>query len=605
MTALLRRIVASRRLCFPGRWRLIVLILPVAASTGVFRNVRAEEARQQRENEKWSRLDSGVRIYINTPKQWRSVPRTLIIFATPNGNSIEQTLGCSLAPGRDWHFDIQHVAAQMRRLRAIDAQRDLVFAVVQAPRLSWPAFRQAEKNAGEIIRGIVETTAKDTGATQTVLSCHSGGGSFLFGYINSVDAIPDSISRFVFLDANYSYSNEQRHGDKLLAWLNGNLLNSLVVIAYDDRNIVLDGKLVVGPDGGTYRASLRMLERIRQDVALKEETTGPFQHFRGLDGRIAFFIHPNPDNRILHTALVGEMNGLLHALTLKTPLEGTWGTFGGPRAYAEFVQSRPSAEPIVARLAVAPVEFALKFPVRPADAPTGSQFLKQIEQLASAEREEAIRRELTGGNVPNFLRTLKTISVAGTDLNGMKHDAVCFVTPDYLAVGTDDDFFRLPMTPMTAEAIARACGGLLITTKISDAVFKHAELKLSPQPLTRDRESPGTFFQSHQLIESQRSEKHAPDRGLLMAGIKKDVVLSSRLKDKPHRVAIYGWHYPDGKPIQPLYLGHANTYVDYSHGIRLMSRQMIVDGRTRLVPEILRDTILCRLISDEGPLVLE
>ena len=26
----------------------------------------------------------------------------------------------------------------------------------------------------------------------------------------------------------------------------------------------------------------------------------------------------------------------------------------------------------------------------------------------------------------------------------------------------------------------------------------------------------------------------------------------------------------DGKPIQPLYTGHVNWYVDYSHGVRLV-----------------------------------
>ena len=33
----------------------------------------------------------------------------------------------------------------------------------------------------------------------------------------------------------------------------------------------------------------------------------------GLDGRFHFYVHPNPENKILHTALVGEMNGLVHA----------------------------------------------------------------------------------------------------------------------------------------------------------------------------------------------------------------------------------------------------------------------------------------------------
>ena len=33
------------------------------------------------------------------------------------------------------------------------------------------------------------------------LAGHSGGGSFIFGYVNGGDAIPDSIDRIVWLDA--------------------------------------------------------------------------------------------------------------------------------------------------------------------------------------------------------------------------------------------------------------------------------------------------------------------------------------------------------------------------------------------------------------------
>src|SRR5262245_31343607 len=66
--------------------------------------------------EEW--VADGVRVVANAagsfdPKK----PTRLVIFATPNGNTIEQTLGCGKADGLDWHFDIQHVAAQVRRLR--------------------------------------------------------------------------------------------------------------------------------------------------------------------------------------------------------------------------------------------------------------------------------------------------------------------------------------------------------------------------------------------------------------------------------------------------------------------------------------------------------
>jgi hypothetical protein len=170
---------------------------------------------------------------------------------------------------------------------------------------------------------------------------------------------------------------------------------------------------------------------------------------------------------------------------------------------------------------------------------------------------------------------------------------------DYLSVGDDSDFFRLPMTPMTARAIADSFDCTLITRKVSDDIFQHAGLRLPPIPLTENREAVATFYQHHQAIEAQRI-KSAKPLGTLIAGIKKDVVLSNRLLEKPHRVAIYGWHQPDGRPIQPLTIIHAETYVDYSHGVRLMSRHVMVEGHLIDAEILLRDPVMSGVVSDEG-----
>jgi len=242
-------------------------------------------------------------------------------------------------------------------------------------------------------------------------------------------------------------------------------------------------------------------------------------------------------------------------------------------------------------------QFRLTLPARPIDAPTGSKFQEQIAELSLAKREAAVVREISRGNVPAFLRQMKPVQVAATDQTGTRHVGICFVTSDYLAIGSDDDFFRVPLSPRTAAAIADSLGCSLLTTKISDAVHAAADLKLQPRPLTKDRQAVATFFQHHGLIEKQLVSE---PRGRVVAGIKKDVVLTNRLKEKPHRVAIYGWHYPNGKPIQPLYVGHGDRYVDYSHGVRLLAGDMIVNGRTLKVSDVLKDERLCGLLSNEG-----
>lgn len=344
----------------------------------------------------------------------------------------------------------------------------------------------------------------------------------------------------------------------------------------------------------TLRADRRLL-------VIFATPNGNLQHTSGLGGQIQFFIHPNPGNKILHTALVGEMNGLLHGLTLGTDRARQWGQFGGPRAYGRWIQPRPFVDPTGVRAVIpadAPqVRWAL--PDRPADAPTGTQFREQILNLGRGEREAAILREITRGNVPDFLRTLTPIRVEATDPAGAKLVATYFVTCDYLAVGRDDDFFRVPMAPRTAAAIADATRCSLITAKISDDIFAAAPLKLAPKPLTKDRDAAATFFAHHEIIEEQLRDK---PRGRLVAGIKKDVVLTRRLAEKPHRTAIYGWHYPDGRPIQLLYVGHVDWYVDYSHGIRLLADQVLVENRSLTTSRVLRDPRLHVLLSSEGPL---
>ena len=555
------------------------------------------------EQVRWTTLESGVRVFVNARRELSLKPRRLVVFATPNGNSIEQTLGCQANEGIDWHFQIQHVAAQIRALRAIDADHEWILAVVQGSKLSWPMFRKENPSAAAIIHEIVQSLKSDCNAQDVVLSCHSGGGAFLWEYIAKVESIPAEISRIIFLDANYSYSDEVGHGERLLKWLNASADRKLIVVAYDDREIELNGKKVVEPDGGTWRASERMFTRFRRDTSLKESELGLFRHVVGLSGQIQFFVHRNPDNKILHTALVGEMNGVLSSLTLGTPLEWSWGQFGGPPAFSKWVQKQPFFErkSEQAFISAERKSTTLGAPPREPEAITGSKFHDKMKGLPRTEREAAIVRELLAGNFPNTLRELFPVRLRCIDKTGKPHSGIVYVMPDYLAIGEDGDSFRVPLSPNIAVQVADAFEASLITTKISDDIFAAATTRMEPRPLTNDRDLVETFFEHHRIIESQLAE--SSDRKLV-AGIKKDVVYSNALRIKPHKVAIYGWHMPDGQPIQGLYAGHVDWYVDYSHGIRLMSNEVIVDGHPMSLIEVLKDPDLCMLVSNEGVLDL-
>ena len=90
-------------------------------------------------------VDPDVRIHVNAPLDKDGKPARgdrLIIFALPNGNSIEWTLGCKMTEGLDWHYDIQHVAAQVRAYRTLVPEERVVLICAEAKGRSWPTWRK-------------------------------------------------------------------------------------------------------------------------------------------------------------------------------------------------------------------------------------------------------------------------------------------------------------------------------------------------------------------------------------------------------------------------------------------------------------------------------
>src|SRR5262245_51692381 len=245
---------------------------------------------------------------------------------------------------------------------------------------------------------------------------------------------------------------------------------------------------------------------------------------------------------------------------------------------------------------MSPVSVALLLLLQP---PGDAAFIERLESLDRVDREAAIAAELTRGNLPRFLRKLVALTVEAADARGVRHRAVVRVMPDVLAIGGERDFVRMPMSPLTAQAYCDAAGYALPTRKLVLETWRQARRRIWPQPLVEERESPRTFLRHHRIIEEQLQ---GTPRGALVAGHKKDLVVTNRLQEQPRRVAIFGWIKPTGEPIQPLSIVHGDGYVDYSHGARPLSRRVEVDGTERDYYDVLRDPLLHVLLSDEGPI---
>lgn len=246
-------------------------------------------------------------------------------------------------------------------------------------------------------------------------------------------------------------------------------------------------------------------------------------------------------------------------------------------------------------------------PPKKNNAMTGSQFAASIMGITGQTRENAIFIELSNGNVPDFIRI--PVHVAAID-EQIGYSLTYTVIPRFLAIGTNEDHLYIPMAPTTAQAIADAYVCLLPTYKMVQDIFMFASFRLiattlqyGPQMITTD------YYKKHSDIVCNQLT-NVPIQALC-DGYKKNVIISRNMETKPNSVFIYGWMKDQSGNFWqgiPLYPGHDRGYSDYSHGIRLIDRQMsltrLEDQNTVQVDafDILRDPNLCKLLSAEGPI---
>ncbi|HEX4349369.1 MAG TPA: hypothetical protein VH251_03235, partial [Verrucomicrobiae bacterium] len=280
-----------------------------------------------------------VRILINAPAGVSfsvDKPVMLVFYSLPNGNTIEETAGKKLAPGDDWHFDIQHIAAQTRWLRQVVTNKTIVVAYLEAGTKSWPLWRKqySDRRIVEIVEGVAGIFASNK--TEIVLASHSGGGSLFFGYLNAVEQIPDNVRRIALLDSDYGYDSKL-HADKIKNWLAASDENHLCVLAYQDYLAMLNGKTFVSENGGTWGRSHALLDDLSGQFQFSSRTNNGLETFSALDGRIELLFKENPEKKIYHTVQV-ERNGFIQAVLSGTPDEGRGYEYFGERAYTNDIE---------------------------------------------------------------------------------------------------------------------------------------------------------------------------------------------------------------------------------------------------------------------------
>ncbi len=283
-----------------------------------------------------------INIEINAPSKQKfdkDKNVMLIFYALPNMNSIEETIGRQKQQGLDWHYDIQHIGAQVRFLRNLIKNKNIVVAYLETKEQSWPWWRMRHPGGDFIIRNVVDSVKNIFKGfnIEIVLDGHSGGGSFIFGYINSIAQIPDQVKRISFLDSEYDYSDSLKHGDKIINWLNAYGDHYLCAIAYDDRDVIIDGKNIGTLNGGTFFRTKLLKKKLEREFEFSDYSDSLFTKFTALNGRVKFFLKSNPDHSMWHTLLV-EKNGFIESIVSGTQYENSDYEFWGQRAYSEYIQ---------------------------------------------------------------------------------------------------------------------------------------------------------------------------------------------------------------------------------------------------------------------------
>lgn len=263
----------------------------------------------------------------------------LIFYALPNGNSIEWTMGKTMAAGDDWHYDIQHIAAQTRFIRGVMKDRQVVVAYMANELKSWPAWKRQQANGPAEIKRMVDSIAGifHPFRTELVLNSHSGGGSFLFGYLDAVSSIPQKVSRIAFIDSNYGYE-DSLHTQKLTQWLIASRKHHLNMLAYNDSVVIYNGKPLVSPTGGTWYRTQLMQQKLAAYFRFTKSADSSFINYSALSNKIDIHLKINKERKIYHTEQVAR-NGFIHTIFSGTRYEKKAGyVYWRERVYGEFIK---------------------------------------------------------------------------------------------------------------------------------------------------------------------------------------------------------------------------------------------------------------------------
>jgi hypothetical protein len=171
------------------------------------------------------------------------------------------------------------------------------------------------------------------------------------------------------------------------------------------------------------------------------------------------------------------------------------------------------------------------------------------------------------------------------------------VMPDYITI----DGVRVTMSGTTAMNVARHFGLSLPTAAVSKQIWESADIKGRAQPLSAggkigDKYYSGSQIVGRKMMDSDAAVAYSDQNNEWINKEKnkfqgKEPIVAGHMKDinisEGDKLYFSGWYGADGKPLQPAGTAHEISYVDYSHGTRLVSpnaKRTYPNGTTEIIP---------------------
>ena len=238
---------------------------------------------------------------------------------------------------------------------------------------------------------------------------------------------------------------------------------------------------------------------------------------------------------------------------------------------------------------------AKKLPPRKKNAITGSQFMELMEErgitATDPTYEKAVIDQIMAGNVPSYMRpeNWRKMTFKGKTKKGADVSVTIRVCPDYVAIGSDEDYVRVPLSAVALQRLSAMMDVALPTIKVADAIDKKAQkirLVTDTEIERKKGKKKDSAHSTHMikpdfiLWQSKIADENFHKANIpkfktkgggieytLVSGHKKDVLVY----DSPDPTRLVQYRPPE----QGLdYGAHPNTHIDYSLGGRLIDQEV-------------------------------